>query len=414
VLDAAFLPTLSAMQKRPAVLEDARIFVHGTPQPGQVALASLMADATFTAPWPVAATDLASLQYTSGTTGFPKGCMLPQDYWVLLSHSAALGAAEQGVGRTLLWAPFFYMDPQWQLLMSMKLGAVAYIAERLSLSRFFDWVRDYRVHYTYFPEAVLKSLPRSEADSAIELRYINAFGWSPEAIAEAEERFGLIARDSFGMTEIGAGMMMPHAATHKLQSRSCGLPAPFREVRIVDADGQPCAPGIPGELQVRGRSILWGYYKNPAANAAAFDGDWFRTGDLFTQDAEGYLRIVGRIKDMIRRSGENISAREVEAVANAHPDVEESAAVPVPDPLRKEEVKIYLKLREGVSADTFDMAVFLTHCATHLAAFKLPRFVAFIDAFPRTASHKIAKPRLIEGAANLREGAYDRIEKRWL
>ncbi len=414
VLDAAFLPTLSAMQKRPAVLEDARIFVHGTPQPGQVALASLMADATFTAPWPVAATDLASLQYTSGTTGFPKGCMLPQDYWVLLSHSAALGAAEQGVGRTLLWAPFFYMDPQWQLLMSMKLGAVAYIAERLSLSRFFDWVRDYRVHYTYFPEAVLKSLPRSDADSAIELRYINAFGWSPEAIAEAEERFGLIARDSFGMTEIGAGMMMPHAATHKLQSRSCGLPAPFREVRIVDADGQPCAPGLPGELQVRGRSILWGYYKNPSANAAAFDGDWFRTGDLFTQDAEGYLRIVGRIKDMIRRSGENISAREVEAVANAHPDVEESAAVPVPDPLRKEEAKIYLKLRDGVSADTFDMAVFLTHCATHLAAFKLPRFVAFIDAFPRTASHKIAKPRLIEGAANLREGAYDRIEKRWL
>ena len=258
------------------------------------------------------------------------------------------------------------------------------------------------------------ALPRSDTDKAVELRYINAFGWSPEGIAEAEERFGLIARDSFGMTEIGAGMMMPHAATHKLQSRSCGLPAPFREVRVVDADGQPCPPGTPGELQVRGRSILWGYYKNPAANAGAFDGGWFRTGDLFTQDAEGYLRIVGRIKDMIRRSGENISAREVEAVANAYPDVEESAAVPVPDPLRKEEVKIYLKLRDGVSADSFDMAAFLVHCATHLAAFKVPRFVAFIDTFPRTASHKIAKPVLVHAAENLRDGAYDRTEKRWL
>lgn len=413
VLDEAFLPALNAMQKRPTVLEAARIFVRGTPQPGQVALADLMAYAPFTAPWPVAATDLASLQYTSGTTGFPKGCMLPQDYWMLLSHSAALGAAEQGVERTLLWAPFFYMDPQWQFLMSMKLGAVAYIAERLSLSRFFDWVRAHQIHYTYFPEAVLKALPRSDADRDIKLRYINAFGWSPEAIAEAEDRFGLIARDSFGMTEIGAGMMMPHAATHKLQSRSCGLPAPFREVRVVDATGQPCPPGKPGELQVRGRSILWGYYKNPAANAAAFDGDWFRTGDLFTQDAEGYLRIVGRIKDMIRRSGENISAREVEAVVNAHPDVVESAALPVPDPLRKEEVKICLKLRDGITPADFDMDAFLAHCAQHLAAFKVPRYVGFVDNFPRTASHKISKPALVAASDDLRRGAYDRSAGAW-
>lgn len=414
VLDEAFLPALNAMQKRPEVLDDARVFVRGTPQPGQGALASLMADAAFAAPWPVTAADLASLQYTSGTTGFPKGCMLPQDYWMLLSHSAALGAGELGVERTLLWAPFFYMDPQWQLLMSMKLGAVAYIAERLSLSRFFDWVREYQIHYTYFPEAVLKALPRSEADKSVALRYINAFGWSPEGIAEAEERFGLIARDSFGMTEIGAGMMMPHAATHKLQSRSCGLPAPFREVRIVDATGQPCPADTPGELQVRGRSILWGYYKNPAANAEAFVGEWFRTGDLFTQDSEGYLRIVGRIKDMIRRSGENISAREVEAVANAHPEVEESAALPVPDPLRKEEVKICLKLRDGVAQDAFDIDAFLAHCAQHLAAFKVPRYVGFVDSFPRTASHKISKPTLISASNDLRDGAYDRVKGQWL
>ena len=356
---------------------------------------------------------LANIQYTSGTTGFPKGCMLTHDYWLLLALSAAAGMGADAVKRSLLWAPFFYMDPQWQLLMSMKLGAVAYIAERLSLSRFFDWVREHRIHYTYFPEAVLKSLPRSDADKTIALRYINAFGWSPEGIAEVEERFGLIARDSFGMTEIGAGMMMPHAATHKLQSRSCGLPAPFREVRVVDADGQPCPPGTPGELQVRGRSILWGYYKNPAANAGAFDGGWFRTGDLFTRDDEGYLRIVGRIKDMIRRSGENISAREVEAVANAHPEVEESAAVPVPDPLRKEEVKIYLKLREGVVADAFDMDAFLAHCAQHLAAFKVPRYVGFVDSFPRTASHKISKPALIAASDGLRHGSYDRSEGKW-
>ncbi|MCC5987109.1 MAG: AMP-binding protein [Pararhodobacter sp.] len=414
IIDATFLPALRAMQRRPEVLDQARVFVHGTPDAGQRAFADLLAtDGPFDPPWPVVATDLASLQYTSGTTGFPKGCMLVQDYWILLSHAAALGSAELQIERTLLWAPFFYMDPQWQFLMSMKLGATAHIAERLSLSRFFDWVRTHRIHYTYFPEAVLKALPEGPEDAEIELKYINAFGWSPEAIAEAERRFGVIARDSFGMTEIGAGMMMPHAATHKLQSRSCGVPAPFREIRVVDAEGHPCPPGEPGELQLRGRSILLGYYKNPAANEAAFDGGWFRSGDLFVQDEDGYLRIVGRIKDMIRRSGENISAREVEAVANAHPDIEESAAIPVPDPLRKEEVKIYLKLRQGIASEAFDMGAFLDHCASHLAAFKLPRYVAFIDSFPRTASHKIAKPALISATDDLRKGSFDRVESTW-
>lgn len=414
VVDEASLPALRAMQRRPEILDDARVIVHGTPDAGQVAFADLLACPTpFDPPWPVAATDLASLQYTSGTTGFPKGCMLAQDYWILLSHAAALGAGDLGVERTLLWAPFFYMDPQWQFLMSMKLGATAYIAERMSLSRLFEWVRDYRIHYTYFPEAVLKALPEGPQDAGIALKYINAFGWSPEAIAEAERRFGLIARDSFGMTEIGAGMMMPHAATHKLQTRSCGLPAPFREIRVVDSEGRPSPPGEPGELQVRGRSILWGYYKNPAANERAFDGAWFRTGDLFVQDEDGYLRIVGRIKDMIRRSGENISAREVEAVASAHPDVEEAAAVPVPDPLRTEEVKIYLKLRPGLAGADFDIAAFLDHCARDLAAFKVPRYVAFVDSFPRTASHKIAKPALIAATDDLRLGSFDRVEATW-
>lgn len=414
VIDAAYLPALAAMRRRPAVLSEEMVFVRGHPGEGQGSLDALLTTETpFDPPWPVTASDLASLQYTSGTTGFPKGCMLPQDYWILLSHAAGVGSAELGVERMLLWAPFFYMDPQWQFLMSMKLGATAYIAERMSLSRFFGWLRDYAIHYTYFPEAALKTLPPGPQDADFRLRYINAFGWSPEAIAEAERRFGLIARDSFGMTEIGAGMMMPIAATDKLDSRSCGLPAPFRAVRVVDAAGRECPPGEPGELQVKGRSILWGYYKNPSANAGAFDGEWFRTGDLFIQDAEGYLRIVGRLKDMIRRSGENIAAREVESVMDEYPDVEESAALPVPDPLRKEEVKAYLKLRAGVTPESFALQAFLDHCARHLAAFKVPRYLAFIDEFPRTPSHKISKPTLIASADDLRIGAYDRIDGIW-
>lgn len=414
VLDKAFLPSLEAMERRPKVLTDECVFVRDYNAERYVGLEQLAKEQNaYLPPWPVAATDLASLQYTSGTTGFPKGCMLSHDYWLLLSHVAALNAGELGIERSLLWAPFFYMDPQWQLLMSMRLGATAYIAQRMSLSRYFDWVQEFAINYTYFPEAVLKSLPEHIDRQKLTLKYINAFGWRPESIREAENKLGVIARDSFGMTEVGASMMMPVAATHKLESGSCGVPAAFRETRIVDDTGRECEAEEVGELQVRGRAILWGYYKRPDANRENFEGDWFRTGDLFVRDADGYLRIVGRIKDMVRRSGENISAREVEAALMEMEDVEEVAVVPVPDPLRKEEPKAYLKLKAGVSREEFSLDALFEHAQRKLAAFKIPRYVAFVDDFPRTPSHKIAKHMLIAKQEDLRTGAYDRVDAVW-
>lgn len=414
ITDVSLLPALEGMSKRPAVLDDTRVFVRGGGDGPYVSLEAMLAEnREWKAPWPIVSTDLMSLQYTSGTTGFPKGCMLTHDYWLLLALSAATGMGADALKRSLLWAPFFYMDPQWQLLMTMQLGGTAYIARRMSLTRFFDWVRDLQVNYTYFPEAVMKALPPSEADKKMVLRYINAFGWSPASVKEAEERFGVIARDSFGMTEIGAGMMVPASATHKLDKRTCGIAAPFREARVIGEDGRECGPGEAGELQIRGRSILLGYYKRPDANAEAFDGDWFRTGDLFIRDEDGYLSIVGRIKDMVRRSSENISAREVEAVLHELPDVEEAAVVPVPDPLRKEEVKAYLKLKAGVARDSFSLDALFEHCRRNLAAFKVPRYVAFIDDYPRTPSHKIAKPKLIAAAGDLRTDSYDRVDGVW-
>ncbi|CAG0959496.1 MAG: ATP-dependent acyl-CoA ligase [Rhizobiaceae bacterium] len=413
IVDAALLPAFEGMTRRPSCLDNERVFVRGGGAP-YVSLDGLLEEKrVWTAPWPVVSTDLASLQYTSGTTGFPKGCMLTHDYWLLLAFSAAGGMGADQVRSSLLWAPFFYMDPQWQLMMTMQLGGTAYVAKRMSLTRFFGWVRDLAINYTYFPEAALKSLPPSEADKKMSLRYINAFGWSPASIREAEERFGVVARDSFGMTEIGAGMLMPAAAVHKLDSRSCGVPAPFRETRVVGEDGRECAVGEAGELQIRGRSILLGYYKRPDANADSFDGDWFRTGDLFIRDADGYLNIVGRIKDMVRRSSENISAREVEAVLEELPEVEEAAVVPVPDALRKEEVKAYLKLKPGVDRAAFSLDRLFDHCKQSLAAFKVPRYIGFVDDYPRTPSHKIAKQKLIAAAGDLRSGAYDRVDGVW-
>ena len=415
IIDASLLPALEGMSRRPAVLDDARVFVRGAADSRYGSLDAMLAEErTFDAPWPVAPTDLMSLQYTSGTTGFPKGCMLTHDYWLLLALSAAAaGMGEEAVKRSLLWAPFFYMDPQWQLLMTMHLGGTAYVAKRLSLSRFFDWVREYEINYTSFSEVALKALPPSPADKQMALRYINAWGWAPASVKEAEERFGVVARDSFGMTEIGAGILMPVAATHKLDKRTCGVPAPFRETRIIGEDGRECGINEPGELQMRGRSILLGYYKRPDANADSFDGDWFRTGDLFTVDEDGYYSIVGRIKDMVRRSSENISAREVEAVLHEMPEIEEAAVVPVPDALRKEEVKAYLKLKPGISREGFSLDALFEHCKKNLAAFKVPRYVAFIDEYPRTPSDKIAKSKLVAATDDLRRDSFDRVDGIW-
>ncbi|MCE8422059.1 fatty acid--CoA ligase family protein, partial [Rhodovulum sulfidophilum] len=134
-------------------------------------------------------------------------------------------------------------------------------------------------------------------------------------------------------------MFAPIERADKVGSGSCGVPCPFRECRIVGEDGQPVVRGQIGELQIRGPGIMLGYYNNPEATAEVLKDGWFSSGDLFRQDEDGFFYIVGRKKDMIRRSAENIAAREVETVLAAAPGVAEVAVVGVPDPLRGEEVK---------------------------------------------------------------------------
>jgi crotonobetaine/carnitine-CoA ligase len=243
---------------------------------------------------------------------------------------------------------------------------------------------------------------------------MNIYGISKNLHAAIEERFDLIAREAYGMTEIGSGLFVPIEAVEMVGSGACGIPAPFREVRIVDDKGAPVPRGEVGELQVRGRAILQGYYKNPEATAAAFRDDWFRTGDLFQQDENGYFRIVGRIKDMIRRAGENVSAREVEAVIVAMPEVAEVAVLPVKDETRGEEIKACVVLRPNGRPAEEVLPDLVRHCKDNLAPFKVPRYIAFMPVLPRTASDKIAKAEMIKQVGDLRTGSYDRIAGRWV
>lgn len=355
---------------------------------------------------------LANIQYTSGTTGFPKGCMLTHDYWMVLTH-AAIAWDAQRAGRILSAQPYFYMDPQWITLKALLTGATLVMAPGLSSSRFAGWIRDHAIEWCMFPLLMTRQ-PSTDDHAGTPLKQVATFGWPPETCREFRRRFNTVAREGFGMTEIGLGTWMPVEFDDMYDSGSVGFAAPCRETTVRDTDGQPVAAGEIGELWVRGRSIFKGYWNRPEADAEVFrDGGWFRTGDLFYADEHGFLYLVGRLKDMIRRSQENIAAREVETVIGLLPAVEDVAAVPVPDPVRGEEVKVYVSLKEGADRDVLPVETILTHARQHLAAFKVPRYIAYVDRFPRTSSNKIEKKSLVAGVDDLRVGAYDVETRSW-
>lgn len=337
--------------------------------------------------------DLLNIQYTSGTTGFPKGCMLTQRYWL---SAGKVNAFRDGRLYRKIFAstPFYYMDPQWLLLMSMYQGATLIVEKRQSASRFMSWIRDNDIEFCLLPVLTLKQDP-SPLDTQNKIIRANIYGVPTHLHAALEERFDLCAREAFGMTEIGPTLYVPIEATDMVGSGSCGIPCPFRECRIVDENGFDVPADTVGEMVVRGPGIMKGYYRNPEATQAAFRDGWFRTGDLFRKDSNGYFYIVGRIKETIRRSGENIAAREVESVLLSCDLVSEAAAIPVKDPVRGEEVKAIIVWQEGIKGDRNDLDVLIDHCRDNLALFKVPRYFETRETLPKTGSSKVAKHLLV-------------------
>jgi crotonobetaine/carnitine-CoA ligase len=215
------------------------------------------------------------------------------------------------------------------------------------------------------------------------------------------------------MTELGPATFMPLEADDMIGSGSCGIAGPYRQCRVVDGEGRDVPRGEVGEMVVRGSGILLGYWNRPDATRDAFFGDWFRTGDLFRQDERGYFYIVGRVKEMIRRSSENIAAREVEAVLKDMTEIVEAAVIGVPDELRKEEVKAYVLLQPGMTRDDVPPEAILAHARARLAPFKVPRYIEYRTEFPRTPSNKIRKPELVKEKPDLRADSWDRVDGVW-
>lgn len=328
---------------------------------------------------PVAAETVVNVQYTSGTTGRPKGCLLSHRYWTTLADSLVEEFPRIGPDDVMLTAqPFSYLDPLWNVVTALTAGAHLVALDGFHPATLFDEVRRHGVTYFYCLASMpglLLTTPPGPADREHRLRVVQCSAIPPALHAELEERWGVAWFEAFGMTETGADLRVTPEDHDALVGSGClGRPAGHREVR-VDDDGQ---------MWLRGPGMMDGYLHHPSP----FVDGWFPTGDLVRRDADGRIHLTGRMKDMIRRSGENIAAREVEDVLLAHPRVRLAAVLGVPDALRGEEVRAYVV---APGADTEELRAW---CAERLAAFKVPTSWAMRDDLPLTSSQRVEKSAL--------------------
>lgn len=362
------------------------------------------------------ADDRIGIHYTSGTTGFPKGCILTHRTW-LTAAAVSLHMLPSPPLRILSDAPYFYIDAPAETVLALMSGAEQYIASRASLSKFARRLVDLDIDYVEVWEALADEVLDPEAEASLRARgtvlHASSFGLRDSRRAEVEERLHAVVREMFGMTEIGFGTLVPYdmdAAPYG----TCGLAAPFRETRIVDPEtGKDLEDGAVGELWVRGPGVMLGYHRRPEVNEELLKPDgWFRTGDLMRRDDLGFHFMVGRIKDMIRRSHENISASEVEETLQSIPGVLSAAVVGVPDLMRGEEVKAFIVL-DPAHPEEVSPTVIIEKAADSLARFKLPRYIEFVAELPLTPSGKVAKAELRRRDDGATPRGWDQTSQEW-
>jgi acyl-CoA synthetase (AMP-forming)/AMP-acid ligase II len=356
---------------------------------------------------PGAASECALL-YTSGTTGRPKGCRLGNEYFLRAGRWYAeldgVCAVRPGRERIITPLPLNHVNAMaFSAMVVLTAGGCLVQLDRFHPKTWWKSVRDSGatiVHYLGVMPAMLLAAPASAADRQHAVRWGFGAGVDEKNHAPFEARFGFPLVEAWAMTETGAAacVMANHEPRH-VGTRCFGRPQPFVDVRLVGDDGHDVPDGMPGELLVRSagpdprRFFFSGYLKDEAATADAWQGGWFHTGDMVRRGDDGQLHFVDRKKNVIRRSGENIAAVEVESVLNQHPAVKASAVAATPDPVRGDEVLACVVVRDPVPAGQRAAlaASIVEHALAQLAYYKAPGYVAFVDELPLTASQKIQR-----------------------
>ncbi len=375
---------------------------------------------------PVGEDSECALLYTSGTTGRPKGCVLDNGYFLRAGQWYAgldsVCEVRRDRERVMTPLPLNHMNA-----MAFSTGVVLIAGGCLvQLDRFHPktWLQSAResgatiVHYLGVMPAMLLSAPEASTDREHAIRWGFGAGVDRKNHAPFEARFGFPLVEAWAMTETGAAACIMANREPRHVGTSCfGRPEGFVEIRLVDEAGADVPVGTPGELLVRSsgddarRYFFRGYLKDAKATADAWAGGWFHTGDMVRGDAQGSLYFVDRKKNVIRRSGENISAVEVESVLNQHPAVKVSAVAATPDAVRGDEVLacVVLDPEAGGKAGAELAASIVEHTLAQLAYYKAPGYVAFVDALPLTASQKIQRGELRQMAQALpgQAGCFD-------
>lgn len=343
--------------------------------------------------------DPLSILFTSGTTGPSKGVVMSHHYYYYAAKTIGNGMSISSEDILYTCLPLFHVNAQvCTILAAMLYDARVAMYEHFSASTFWDEIRSSEA--TVFlalgamGNILYKATPRSD-DKNHKVRLAMVVP-PPENLDDFESRFNLrVIFETFGMTE---GIVAAPSISEPRRLGCCGKPNEDVEVRIVDDDDLELGPTNVGEIVMRARepyTMMSGYYKMPSETLEVFRNLWFHTGDMGYMDREGYLYFVGRKKEAIRRRGENISAFEVEKIANQHPSVLESAAIAVPSELSEDDLKLVVVVREGEELTPEDL---ITFCEKRMAYYMVPRYIEFRSSLPKTPTQRVEKYKLqVEG-----------------
>lgn len=344
--------------------------------------------------------DVALVLHTSGTTARPKIVPLSHTNVCMSAKNIATALELTPADHCLNVMPLFHIHGLIAaVLSSLHAGARITCTPGFNALKFFGWLAEARpTWYTAVPtmhQAILSRAARNaDVIAAAPLRLIRSSSASlpPRVMAELEAGFGTPVIESYGMTEAAHQMASNPLPPGTRKPGSVGVAA-GPEIAIMDEQGALLEPGQVGEVVIRGPNVTSGYRNNPDANASAFTNGWFRTGDQGVMDGEGYLRITGRLKEIINRGGEKISPREVDEVLMDHPAVLQAVTFAVPHPKLGEDVAAAVVLKDGGSTSDADIRNF---AGEHLADMKVPRTILILEEIPKGATGKLQRIGLAE------------------
>lgn len=333
----------------------------------------------------------ASIVYTSGTTGFPKGATLSHGNIVSNMYSQNRCCGMQSNDRLLLYLPLFHCFGQNAILnAALNVCATIMLQRRFDLDQVLDAIATHQITMffgvpTVFIKLLNSDIPRQTLKSV--RYYFSAAAPMPIEIAQTwHDKYGLVIHEGYGLTETSPCACYNHDLKYKLGS--IGAPIENVEMKIVDADGNQLEPGELGEIAIRGPNVMLGYWNRPFETAEVIKNGWFHTGDIGQMDEDGFFYIVDRLKDMINVSGFKVYPTEVENVIYQHSSIAEVAVYGVPDAFKGEIVQASIVMKPG---QTLTETQIIDFCSERMAAYKIPRNINFVDAIPKNQTGKILK-----------------------